>query len=52
MYPRGFNASFLYVPIRYRFKVPLFKPSVKALNPLDRLNAIFVLVLRRIAKIP
>ena len=30
----------------------LFKPSVKALNPLNRLNAIFVLAVDRIAKSP
>ena len=30
----------------------LFKPSVKALNPLNRLNAIFVLAVERIAKSP
>jgi hypothetical protein len=32
--------------------VSLFKPSVKALNPLNRLNAIFVLAVDRIAKSP
>ena len=30
----------------------LFKPSVKALNPLNRLNAIFILAVDRIAKSP
>jgi hypothetical protein len=32
--------------------VSLFKPSVKALNPLNRLDAIFVLAVDRIAKSP
>jgi hypothetical protein len=32
--PQNLPAQFLYVPIRYRFQVSLFKPSVKALNPL------------------
>jgi hypothetical protein len=37
--PGSLNAQFLYryVPIRYRFQVSLFKPSVKAPNPLNRL---------------
>jgi hypothetical protein len=34
------------------FEVSLFKPSVKALNPLNRLNAIFVLAVDRTAKSP
>jgi hypothetical protein len=35
------------------FKCPyVFKPSVNALNPLNRLNAIFVLAIDRIAKSP
>jgi hypothetical protein len=40
MYPRGINAYFA-IPIRCRFQVSLFKPSVKALNALTRLHAIF-----------
>jgi uncharacterized membrane protein YgcG len=34
------------------FKFSLLKPSVKALNPLNRLNALFVLAVDRIAKSP
>jgi hypothetical protein len=34
--------NFSMLPIRYPFRVSLFKPSLKALNPLNRLNAIFV----------
>jgi hypothetical protein len=36
-YPRSSPAQFLDVPIRCRFKVSLFKPSLKALHPLNRL---------------
>jgi hypothetical protein len=33
MYPRSLPASFLYIPIRYRFEVSRIKPSLKALDP-------------------